>query len=207
VARKGRGRLWPVFVGLFAVAGLLQAFALSAMMLARLVEASEAAAESPFDQVPIRPYLYSVITRTESELHDIEASVRSAQDKQSRREQALNRLRSRLRPGVQEPESRRDYWMSVFESRGSAGFVPRESLFWVSAEDWPEGEAEDSLLRALALLSTLLFVTVLLFNLGAAHQDRGKVEWGLEWLFTMPVSRRSLLLARIGEFALVNPFW
>jgi ABC-2 type transport system permease protein len=40
--------------------------------------------------------------------------------------------------------------------------------------------------------------------LAAESQNLGKVNWDLEWLFTFPVSTRTLFLARIVQFATVN---
>jgi ABC-2 type transport system permease protein len=56
----------------------------------------------------------------------------------------------------------------------------------------------------LALVAIMLGVTVALQHL-AADRELAKVDSGLEWLFSFPVSARSLFLSRALEAALVGP--
>jgi len=69
---------------------------------------------------------------------------------------------------------------------------------------WPDPGEEMPLLRGLAVLLTLLFVALLCMALGSANQDLGRVEWNLQWIFTLPLPTRGIFLARTLEHSLVN---
>lgn len=59
------------------------------------------------------------------------------------------------------------------------------------------------LLQAAAMQASLLFCLAFLLPLGS--KEMAQPDWDLEWLVTLPLQRRSLLLARIAERTLANP--
>jgi membrane protease YdiL (CAAX protease family) len=72
--------------------------------------------------------------------------------------------------------------------------------------EWPEPDDEPRFLARVALVFSILWLAILLTTLGAQNQDLGRVEWGLEWLFTFPARARSIFLAKLLEYALLNAF-
>lgn len=71
-----------------------------------------------------------------------------------------------------------------------------------------ENPRDPRIVLAMALLVFLLSSSVLALNLGQGSQDLGHVGREMEWLFTFPVSRRALLLARLCALGPGNPnYW
>ena len=98
--------------------------------------------------------------------------------------------------------------LDQFKERGLEGFrkAKRAGVEFLTASDWPAPEEEAPFLRGVVIVMTILFASLICITLGAANQDLGKVEWNMEWLFTMPVSTRSLFTAKVCEYMIVNPF-
>jgi len=65
---------------------------------------------------------------------------------------------------------------------------------------------DDDLLRASGVVLAALALCHLWLSLGTGNQDLGRVEWSLEWLFTLPSAAGRLFLAKIAEYTVVNPF-
>lgn len=108
----------------------------------------------------------------------------------------------------EQQEARADELMRVFKEKGTDGFrlkKIRVAIFFPSVDSWTLPENQALMLRALGAVWLLLGIALLFMIAGNMSQDLGKVEWGMEWLFTFPISARSLFLARLCEFALVNP--
>ena len=59
------------------------------------------------------------------------------------------------------------------------------------------------LMRAAAMQACLLFGIAFLLPLGS--KELAQPDWDLEWLVTLPMRRRTLLLARIAERTIANP--
>ncbi|MCE3263352.1 MAG: family intrarane metalloprotease protein [Pseudoduganella sp.] len=59
------------------------------------------------------------------------------------------------------------------------------------------------LMQAVVMQASLLFAIAFLLPLG--NKELAKPDWDLEWLVTLPMQRRTLLLARIAERTLANP--
>ncbi|KQV51112.1 MULTISPECIES: CPBP family intramembrane glutamic endopeptidase [unclassified Duganella] len=59
------------------------------------------------------------------------------------------------------------------------------------------------LMQAAVMQATLLFGIAFLLPLGS--KELAQPDWDLEWLVTLPLERRTLLLARIAERTLANP--
>jgi ABC-2 type transport system permease protein len=62
------------------------------------------------------------------------------------------------------------------------------------------------LVRSAGLILALLAFCHLWLSLGTGNQDLGRVEWSLEWLFTFPAPAGRIFLAKVFEYAVVNPF-
>jgi len=59
------------------------------------------------------------------------------------------------------------------------------------------------LMQAVAMQASLLFAVAFLLPLGS--KELAQPDWDLEWLATLPLRRRTLLLARIAERTVANP--
>jgi ABC-2 type transport system permease protein len=59
------------------------------------------------------------------------------------------------------------------------------------------------LMRAAVMQASLLFCIAFLLPLGS--KELAQPDWDLEWLVTLPLQRRTLLLARIAERTVANP--
>ncbi len=79
-----------------------------------------------------------------------------------------------------------------------------ESAFM--ADPWPAEEHQPAYLAFVALVMTLLVLSLVCTGVGTGNQELSQVGWSLEWLFTFPVPTRGLFLARVGEYALTNAF-
>jgi ABC-2 type transport system permease protein len=91
-------------------------------------------------------------------------------------------------------------------SRGGDRVDRGPRLPWPDRSLWPAAEAEPAWLRLQAVLLLAMFLAVLITQFGMANQDLAKVESSLEWLFTFPVSARTLFAAKIGEYVALNGF-
>jgi hypothetical protein len=90
-----------------------------------------------------------------------------------------------------------------FHKNGAAGFRPTKHRgLAVLIPSWPEAEDEALFIRGAALLLLCLGVCVLLSSLGSTNQDLGRVEWSMEFLFTLPVSSKVLFTAKSFEYVL-----
>ena len=108
--------------------------------------------------------------------------------------------------------SRADYAYELiqwYEQKGMKGFsivpssyaplVPR--LF-----AWRDPALRPVLINALGLILLILAGARHCWTLGSRNQDLGQVQWSTEWLFTLPVSSRTLFGAQILGHAIVDPF-
>ncbi|MFQ5655139.1 MAG: hypothetical protein ACE5GW_10475, partial [Planctomycetota bacterium] len=108
-----------------------------------------------------------------------------------------------------EGEAKLAEMVRAFRERGPDAFrslPPRRAHFLPDALHWPEPAGERAFLLALGVLLTILFSSLLCVSLGSANQDLGRVEWSMEWLYSFPVTARSLFLAKILEYTIVTAF-
>ncbi|MFO0864475.1 MAG: CPBP family glutamic-type intramembrane protease [Gemmataceae bacterium] len=68
---------------------------------------------------------------------------------------------------------------------------------------WPNAGNDASMVSLLGLVGTMFSICLLIFA-SCGNQEVGKIDWDLEWLFTMPVSSRALLVARAVPLMLVG---
>ena len=107
------------------------------------------------------------------------------------------------------PRERRELealYTKTFSEQGAAGFFAasrRGQVLWPSPALWPLAANTPAMIRAIGLLMAWVFLTLVFMSL--ASQDVGKVGWTLEWLFTLPVSGQSLMLAQLAQVAILNP--
>jgi len=71
---------------------------------------------------------------------------------------------------------------------------------------WPQAEHERAFTGALALILVALVTALVFLALGTGNTELSQAGWSLEWLFGFPVAARSLLLAKVGEYALTSLF-
>jgi len=74
------------------------------------------------------------------------------------------------------------------------------------SDPWPAEEHRPAYLAFVAIVMTLLLLSLVCTGVGSGNQELSQVGWSLEWLFTFPVPTRGLFLARIGEYTLTNAF-
>ncbi|HYG73979.1 MAG TPA: CPBP family glutamic-type intramembrane protease [Planctomycetota bacterium] len=106
-----------------------------------------------------------------------------------------------------EQQERAEIMMKVFKEKGVDGFRLKEVrpvIFFPSEQAWTLPENHEAMLRVAAGIWLLLSFALLFMIAGNMSQDLGKVEWGMEWLFTFPVPAKVIFLSRVFEYALVN---
>jgi membrane protease YdiL (CAAX protease family) len=62
---------------------------------------------------------------------------------------------------------------------------------------WPSAQHQDVMLVSLGLVLAALGVTIFLISLGYTNKDMAKVEWHMEWLWSLPVSGRTLFYGQL----------
>lgn len=130
-------------------------------------------------------------------MHDYESSqaldrvVRSA----AIAEPEIRALFAEHAPGASPAEVER--WTAHYLQRGAAGFRER----WESA-GWPADDGP--LRRMLGLLFLWIGLLALLSHLGGSARELGAGQWDLEWLWSLPVSARTIFAARLLEHATLN---
>jgi ABC-2 type transport system permease protein len=101
-------------------------------------------------------------------------------------------------------EARARTLLQTYREKGEAAFETSGAGLLKPKAIWRTNP--DGLTRALGATLLLVAFTQLVLAFGGANQDLGKVEWTLEWLFTLPASASSLFLAKTAEYALVNAY-
>ncbi len=214
-ARKaGSGTAGLVFLGaLFLLYGIF----LSSQFMARLVTALERSVDD--GRILLARGDFEVLRRGAMELDALPpGQVGSPREKaryDDQRDEVIRRTSHELidrwmktgTPGGSDQEFQR--WMAAFRAKGLAAFReetrPRFAV-WPNKSLWPEGVSAGAAVRAVGLLLLFLGFAQVLLAFGTGNADLGKVEWSLEWLFTLPASAASLFTAKAVEFSLVNPF-
>lgn len=226
--RRGTGRkigAGAVIVLLFAPMFVIQAAAMSGMLIRRLVEA----AEQPHGAAPVtlrvNEHNYRALSDAQRELdrwqppHD-DDPLANAAARDRFIEQQVEPLRNELVPqdrGTWEFDQRsgvrltdaghafRDEVIEQYRARGLEGFrAPGHPVLDEIA--WPEVDpAEPAFLRGMASMLLVVVLAVFLMMVGSGGQDLGRVAWSYEWLFSFPVATRSLVVARLLEYTVVAP--
>jgi membrane protease YdiL (CAAX protease family) len=96
-----------------------------------------------------------------------------------------------------------------YDQKGIDGFVPvlqPHTRWFPKVRAWRDPTLQPLLIQALGLILLILAGARHCWTLGSRNQDLGQVEWGNEWLFTLPASSSSLFGAQILGHALVDPF-
>jgi ABC-2 type transport system permease protein len=216
-ARKGHfSHVLMLFV---AVLFLFNSLNLATQFLRRLSGAAEARHAQIQDRIPVADYTYMELQRAEETLAGLDPTliktIRTAYEQKAlrkilRQEAQLQLLSEGL---VKSDESEVDVRVSrfaqVFREKGVEGFTVSRSRNMIpvpSEDDWPLTDDERVVLSALGLLTLFLCLSLFFMSLGSGNQDLGRVEWHLEWLFSFPLPARVLFLAKVFEYALLNPF-
>jgi len=108
-----------------------------------------------------------------------------------------------------EKDARASFLVEHFEKHGKAGFREtrfRSFAFLPSSSIWYGDGGSAEMLVPLSFIALLLAIGVALMSIAGPNQDLSKVEWTFEWWFTFPVPARGLLLARVLETAIADPF-
>lgn len=112
-------------------------------------------------------------------------------------------LRDALRRGARDASAADvELWARHYEERGLAGF--RSS--WSDAS-WPqEPEPVQGVTRMVGLLLGLILLLALANGVSTQGHDLGASAWDLEWYWTLPISGRAALGARLLQHALLSPW-
>ena len=219
-ARQATGRRMPAGPLLAVFFGLLFFYATvvnSATLIGNLADQLDARSLGRPGQLGVTQLTYEAIERTEEFLRRAGPSGSptpgQAQAAASFREIELDALALYFKGEAalaarttQERQELQALYMKTFSETGAAGFFAaphRGQTFWPSRALWPQADNRPAMIRAVGLLMAWIFVTLVFMSL--ASQDLGKVGWTVEWLFTLPVSGRSLMLAQLAQLAILNP--
>lgn len=85
-----------------------------------------------------------------------------------------------------------------------SGRMPGDRGLLQPARRWSRPEARDLFVRCGSVLLLALSLLLLAFGFGGAQANLAGGAWTQAWLLTFPVATRSLLLARVLEYALVQ---
>lgn len=102
-------------------------------------------------------------------------------------------------------------WSKTFDERGPAAFEMKKerrcySCLLLNRDYWPLEENEEALALFAGFCLLVLCMSALFVDLGIRNINLGKVEWDLQWLFTLPVSARAIFAGRLVESAFTSPF-
>ena len=117
-------------------------------------------------------------------------------------------FREELAPNAgQNRNPKLDQLVYRYQAVGLDGFERGESddIFLPRLSAWHSPSSAGQTSKIIGALLLLLCLTWLCVDFGAANQDLGKVEWTMEWLFTMPVSGPALFLAQALGYAFSEP--
>jgi len=137
-------------------------------------------------------------------------SLRSAFQVEAARGEYGAKAPSRIPPRQGDPAdtaARQKRLMEAFTESGAEGFYVarrRSPMPWPSVDLWPASENQRAMILALAVMLNLVALTATFMVLGNPGQDLSKVEWSLEWLFTLPARASTIFLAQLLQFALLN---
>ena len=77
---------------------------------------------------------------------------------------------------------------------------------WPSARFWRNNDKSNQMTRTVGFVLFMLGLSTLFTDLGMRNMDLGKADWDLEWLFSLPVSARTLFANKVIEYAIASPF-
>lgn len=226
-SRTGTGRKGSFSIGLLVVLFfpllLWQALMIGTMTLNRVTQATRVAEAFAADESTIllsrRDY-----RRLEDEQHDLDQQRARSDDPELIAAKLADCLEdldrrldldefaytgaegSRAQRSVSDEERRAEVF-ERFERLGAAGFVAAEARIQLAPRRgaWQAGPATRNAQHVLALLFALMFFGFTCFSLATKNQDLGRVNWSFEWLFSFPARASTLFVAKLFEYALVNP--
>ena len=211
---KARGRsLFSIFILLMMA---LNGFNMASGGLLKLSDSVLNRVEPPSRKIRVSPYTALALADAENALK----ALQTARDPEERRRsetlwnEEINRL---FRQEVQQrflsdddASAQVKLMHDTFAKLGASGFeASRALLAHTSSQTWPrDGEASAVFMRVLGLMVFLWILGTVFLSLGLNNRDLGKIEWNLEWLFTLPVSGRVLFASKLVEYTFLNaPAW
>ncbi len=194
---KGRPSVvFPLFLGLVFC---WQSLAISGTLLSKLESALQRRAWG-VEPMKVSANIYNAL---ESDTRLIELGV----DEELRGLE--KRLDSVIARGLDaEATMERSKILSVYHDKGLDAFEA-EGRQRVTVLAWQDPIPENVIWRreyavVVSLVLLILLVNVVTTGMGPTNQDLGKVEWSFEWLFTFPVSSRTLFTGRLLDYTLTN---
>jgi ABC-2 type transport system permease protein len=196
-----------ILLAVLSLLFLFNGFTQSTMLVHRTAVEAERRAD---------PSVVMVDKHTFQQLRASEDAVRhlprASLDAESWKENAQQIIERGLRrQGVideSEQQRRREELVRIFLERGADGFRSTELrplAIWPSRDSWHHAGDSRAMLSPLAIIASLLIVTVTLMTSTGANQELAKADSSFAWWFTFPVPARGLFLARVVELAVVNP--
>jgi membrane protease YdiL (CAAX protease family) len=163
-------------------------------------------------EIPVSRYTMSRLALTQNALG--QANRIKNPDKRERYKAAWNnfldrvlRFEVRWSPLTDKEEGRSLREMRrVFLHKGAAGFTVEHLGGWMASKaTWPSRKgAGNSFFRSLSLVTLLWLPLLIGLPLGMNNKDLARTEWSFEWLYTFPVSTRSLFAGKLFAYAFLN---
>ncbi|HAK97629.1 MAG TPA: hypothetical protein DCM87_22215 [Planctomycetes bacterium] len=182
----------------------LQGLIVCTQALGRIARETERRASPPDDRVEVGFGTYALLGMFEAR--------RAALDEEAVRqiESALDSEITLYRtlPGRDGAGPSKEEMLALFREKGIAAFKKHEFRVAMlpSRDVWPAPAGEGAFLTALALLLSMLFLSLAAGTIGGAREELGKVEWHMTWLFTFPVGAWVLFLGRVLAAVFTNAF-
>ena len=205
--RKGGARL--LLPGLLAVSMLAGGLGIAFNMLRAIAGQLDMPRVTTEGRIGVGQHNYEQIVQIEADLR--KAHARAAQRPAARRDE-VRRLQAdlelvfkmeSLRTGTKEQQQEMSERLKEqYERKGSAGFYARGPHFFVSC--WPKRAGPGGMVVAVAAVLAVMGLAVALLNLGSHNQDLGKVDWSMEWLFTLPAPAGAIFAAQILYQTITN---
>ncbi len=202
--RKGSAALTVLMVCMLPILAL-QALMMSARAVDGIANAA-GATEGETATITVQTRTMRLLRQAESDLERIATRTDDESERETKRAERLARLGRDL-AGVRRESVDADRIVAHFEQHGAAGFRTVDALpLLVDREVWPDGDSGQRAITGTSLLLAALFVALLAAGLGAGNADLGRADWSFTWLLTFPVATRSIVLAKVLEYALVQFF-
>ncbi len=197
-ATPGKRKLGIVVAAAFGALFLFNGIQISTQALDRIAREVERRALPSDDRVEVGGGTYQTLAWCDAQ-RDMR-SIESALDNEIRYYRTL--------PGRDGTGPSKEEMLARFREKGVAAFKQHKLRVALlpSPDVWPSPDGEGAFRTALALLLSMLFVSLAAASIGGTREELGKVEWHMTWLFTFPVRPWALFLGRVLAAMCTNAF-
>lgn len=202
-------RRWTPFVFLIAVPlFVFQGVLLSTQIIRKLSHQQTLESLAP-DEIPVDQDLFDEL----EEYYLVHADDEDSPRTESARTRIENEIRYEYRRGHpfrQDEdgtivEERTAEILRALETRGLETFrVVEPEPHWPSRSLWPPEADRDEFIGKIAIVLTILMISLLAMSVGSGNKDLGAMDGHFEWLFSFPVSTRGVFLAKVLEYSFLS---